>query len=131
MRSPQPPYSLSVATFPFAALASLAGRSPLGGAREVALGCFVASRLATALLTRTLPTHVRTTRAAAARSWLASLNLPAPARAALGKAVEASGTDNRAAAAAALRKVTEVTATTLDVAARYELVQLTELLESS
>ena len=127
----QPPYSLSVRTFPVAALASLAGRSPLGGGREVALGCFVACRLASAHLSRDLPTPVRAARAAAARSWLSSLNLPAPTRAALGKVVDASATDNAAATGAALRKVTEVTATIVDPAARSELNQLAELLEAA
>ena len=131
MLNPQPPYSLSVATFPFSALASLAGRSPLGGAREVALGCFVACRLASALLSRTLPTPVRTARAAAARTWLSSLNLPAPTRASLVKVVDASASDNCPAAAAALRKVTEVTAEIVDAAARSELIQLTEQLEAA
>ena len=130
MLTPQPPYSLTVPSFPFPGLAGLAGRAPLGGAREVALGCFVACRLASSMLTRGLPASVRGARAVAARSWLASLNLPAPTRAALAKVAEASASDNRASAAAALRKVTEVTAQTMDSVARSDLRQLTELLEA-
>ena len=131
MLSLQPPYSLSVATFPFAALAGLAGRSPLGGGREVALGCFVACRLAAALLSRDLPTPVRVARAAAARTWLSSLNLPAPTRVSLGKVIDASASDSAPAAAAALRKVIEVTANLVDVAARSDLIQLAESLEAA
>lgn len=128
MLSPQPPYSLTVPSFPFPGLAGLAGRAPLGGSREVALGCFVACRLASSLLARHLPSPVRTARAAAARSWLAALNLPGPTRSALARVIEASAADNRSAAAAALVKVTEVTAQTLDSVARSELKQLTESL---
>ena len=131
MLSPQPPYSLTVPAFPFPGLAGLAGRAPLGGAREVALACFVACRLASSILSRNLPTPVRSARAAAARSWLASLNLPAPTRAAITKVIEASAADNHANAALALRKVTEVTAQTLDSVARSELRQLTESLEAA
>jgi len=132
MLNAQPPYSLAATTFPFPALASLAGRSPLGGAREVALGCLVACRLASALATTpSLPGSVRLARAAGARSWLASLNLPATARGPLNKLIEASGGDSRPAAGAAVRKVTDVTALMLDPAARSELVQLAEQLESA
>src|SRR5204863_7354540 len=41
-----PPYALSAPVFKFRHLATLAGRAPIGGAREVALACFVAARLA-------------------------------------------------------------------------------------
>src|SRR3954453_19876564 len=40
-----PPYALPTPVFRFRHLASLAGRAPIGGAREVALACFVAARL--------------------------------------------------------------------------------------
>src|SRR5215216_5312955 len=41
-----PPYALPAPVFRFRNLATLAGRAPIGGAREVALACFVAARLA-------------------------------------------------------------------------------------
>jgi hypothetical protein len=131
MLNAQPPYSLAPTTFPFPALASLAGRSPLGGAREVALGCLVACRLASALVKQSVPGSTRLARVSAARSWLASLNLPAAARGPLNRLIEVSGGDSLPAAAAAVRKVTDVTALMLDVAARSELVQLAEQLESA
>ena len=40
-----PPYALTAPVFRFRHLAALAGRAPIGGAREVALACFVAARL--------------------------------------------------------------------------------------
>ena len=40
-----PPYALPAPVFRFRNLATLAGRAPIGGAREVALACFVAARL--------------------------------------------------------------------------------------
>lgn len=132
MLGTQPPYSLAATSFPFVGLASLAGRSPLGGAREVALGCLVACRLASAMVRgHTLPGTVRLARAAAARSWLASLNLPAAARGPLGKVIEASGGESPQTAGAALRKVTDVTAQMLDTAARSELTHLAEQLEAA
>lgn len=132
MLTAQPPYSLAATTFPFPALASLAGRSPIGGAREVALGCLVACRLASALaIGHPLAGSVRIARAAAARSWLASLNVAASARGPLNKLIEASAGESRPAAGAAVRKVTDVTAQMLDAAAHSELVQLAEQLESA
>jgi hypothetical protein len=46
-----PPFALPPLSFPFRHLAALAGRAPIGGAREVALGCFLAALA--------LPTTVR------------------------------------------------------------------------
>ena len=132
MLNAQPPYSLATTAFPFVGLASLAGRSPLGGAREVALGCLVACRLASELVKgHPLPGTLRLARAAGARSWLASLNLPAATRAPLNKLIESSGGESRAGAAAAVRKVTDVTAQMLDAAARYELMQLADQLDAA
>jgi len=78
----QPPYSLRALAFPFPALAALAGRLPLGGGREIALAALTAARLASAMLEPDpLAPADRTTRAAAARVWLASLALPTAMRA--------------------------------------------------
>jgi hypothetical protein len=85
-----PPYALSTPVFPFPHLASLAGRAPIGGAREVALACFVAARLAADCLSerRDLPEPARAARSAGARGWLGTLALPAAVRAPLLRCVE-------------------------------------------
>ena len=117
-----PPYTLAAATFRFRAIASLAGRAPLGGARETALASYVVARLAVGVLPGTpLPLEDRVIRAAAARTWLASLALPAPLRAPLGKVIESTRHDSQAAVAAALVTVAEVAASYLDGPALAEL----------
>src|SRR4029079_1599332 len=77
-----PPYALAPTNFRFPALASLAGRAPLGGRREVVLGASVAARLAhDTLAERGLSTETRVDRAAHARTWL-----PTPAPSPAGRA---------------------------------------------
>jgi hypothetical protein len=99
-----PPYSLAPLRFPFRALAEQAANARIGGAREVALACLVAARLAdSAPLSATLPASARTARATAARAWFASLALPAALRAPLDRlcGVAAEGDGERAGAALA------------------------------
>ena len=86
-----PPYALSVPTFRFRHLAALAGRAPIGGAREVALACFVAARLAAECGRSTAeePTG-RAARCAGAKAWLGTLALPASVRAAVSRCAELS-----------------------------------------
>ena len=117
-----PPYTLAPTTFRFRALASLAGRAPLGGARETALASYVVARLALGLLPGApLALEDRVVRAAAARTWLASLALPAPLRAPLVKVIESTRHDSRPAVAAALVTVADVAASYLDGPALAEL----------
>src|SRR5688500_148699 len=66
--APAPPYALTTPSFEFPALASLAGRAPMGGEREVALACLVVARLAAGA--SALTSEVRGARAAAAKVWL-------------------------------------------------------------
>lgn len=121
----RPPFTLVRATFPCPALLAAAGRATLGGPREVLLGAVMAARLASALRPpATLDDATRTTRAEAARQWLAALTLPAKARTALQRSFATSASGDRAAAADALDAVTEVTAAHLDRAARSELTRL-------
>ncbi len=117
-----PPYTLAPTTFRFRALAALAGRAPLGGARETALASYVVARLAVGVLPgAALPVEDRVVRAAAARTWLASLALPAPLRAPLAKVIESTRHDTRPAVAAALVTVADVAASYLDGPALAEL----------
>ena len=124
-----PPYALAPITFRFRAIAALAGRAPLGGGRETALACYVVARLAVGCLPdSTLGPEDRAARAAAARTWLASLALPVPVRAPLVKVIESTRHDSRPAVAAAIVTVADITASYLDGPALAELRALaTEL----
>ena len=120
-----PPYALTPTTFRFRALAALAGRAPLGGGRETALASYVVARLAVGCLPESsLPLEDRTNRAAAARTWLASLALPVPVRAPLVKVIESTRHDSRPAVGAALVTVADVAASYLDGPAVAELREL-------
>ena len=120
----QPPYALEPTPFRFPALASLAGRAPLGGDREIALATYLAARLAhDALPSREIALEVRAERAASAKTWLSTLSLPATTRAALVALVDASGANGNG-VAAALRGVLTATTNRLDRASRAELEQL-------
>ena len=125
-----PAHSLEATTFRFPGLASLAGRAPLGGRREVALATYVAARLAHDTIPgRGISQPTRVERATQARTWLANIALPAPVRPALGRLIDASA-GNCGPAAEALRAVIGVTASYLEPAAHSELDQLARSLES-
>jgi len=125
----QPPYALAPTPFRFPALASLAGRAPLGGEREVALATYLAARLAhDALTDRRIPQPVRAERATSAKSWLATLSLPTAIRPALARLVEASGAD-ASGVGTALRALITATSNRLDGPARSELNRLAESFE--
>ena len=117
-----PPYTLASTTFRFRALAALAGRAPLGGGRETALAAYVVARLALGVLPDTLLRREdRVVRATAARTWLASLALPAPLRAPFAKVIDSTRHDSAPAVAAALVTVADVAASYLDAPALAEL----------
>jgi len=108
--------------FRFRALAALAGRSPLGGEREIALATLMAARLVVgALPPQPLPQGVRITRANGARVWLAALALPVPLRQSLARLVDATTSVDREGLEAALRTVIEVGTPQLDALALAEL----------
>ena len=90
MRPTVPRYAVAPIVFPFRALAAYAGRAPLGRGREVALACLMAARLSTPGFAEPLPPPVRAARAAGASRWFASLALPTPLRAPLGRVASAS-----------------------------------------
>lgn len=125
----QPPYALEPTPFRFPALASLAGRAPIGGEREVALATYLAARLAhDAHADRGLTTEIRAERAASAKTWLSTLSLPASTRSALAGLMDASGTDGNG-LATAVRAVITATTNRLDRASRSELERLAESFE--
>ena len=125
----QPPYALEPTPFRFRALASLAGRAPLGGEREIALATYLAARLAhDALAEREITQEIRAERAASAKTWLSTLSLPAATRAALAALMDASGTRGNG-VAPAIRGVLTATTNRLDRASRAELEGLAATFE--
>jgi hypothetical protein len=119
-----PPYALTSPSFRFRALASLAGRAPLGGAREVVLATYLVARLVDDCRpSKALPSATRTSRSAAAHNWLANTALPSAVRTALVRLVEATEGD-RTTVTSALPAVLAAADTYLDEAARLELERL-------
>ncbi len=118
------PYSLEPLAFPFPALASLAGRLPLGGGREVALAALLVARLAHGLRgPEPVSAPDRVARAASAKVWLASLALPASTRVPFARCVEATaGTALQV--AGALRGLVAAASGNLDAASVHELERL-------
>src|SRR3954471_18984953 len=87
-----PPYALSAPVFRFRHLAALAGRAPIGGAREVALACFVAARLVSDCCDPALPLGDDSPAppCAGAKAWLGTIAIPAPVRTPVARCAEAS-----------------------------------------
>lgn len=118
------PYGLEPIGFPFPALAALAGRLPLGGGREVALAALMTARLAASLRGQDLLTAPeRTTRATAAKVWLASLALPASTRVPFARCVDATS-GSALQVAGAMRSLVAAAGTHLDGASIAELEKL-------
>jgi hypothetical protein len=118
------PYALEALRFPFPALASLAGRLPLGGGREVALAALLTARLAQGAATSdALPPGDRAARASAAKVWLASLALPATTRVPFARCVE-STTGTPLQVAGALRSLVAAAGAHLDGPSVQELEKL-------
>ena len=125
MHSPFPPFAVPPIRFPFRALAARVGRAPLGGEREVAMAALMVARLACdAIGSRAMEVKRREERATAAKSWLASIAVPARARPALVRALEATGRDS-AAVAAAIDEVVTAAAPWLNEASLAELRAVT------
>jgi hypothetical protein len=122
------PYALSTPSFPFRHLAALAGRAPIGGAREVAHACFMTARLAAEQRPASpeMTDEARQARAAAARSWLGTLTLPAAVRTPLARCIESSAKGNVAALARDVAAVRTACAGYLDSTSRAELDALTQ-----
>ena len=126
-----PPFSLAAPTFRFRALASLAGRAPLGGEREMALAALMAARLGDGVLLEVpLSAHARAARAAGARLWCSTLTLPAAARIPLARVVDASETGERAELAETLTAFAAIAGPLIDAPSRAELADLAAALRA-
>ena len=127
-----PPYALASPRFRFRALAALAGRSPLGGEREVALATLLAARLVVgALPPSPLPQPVRIVRANGARAWFAALAVPPLFRQSLTRLMDATTSVDGDGLEATLRSVIEVSAPHLDAPALTELREIIRVLVST
>lgn len=127
----QPPFALIPPAFRFAALASLAGRAPLGGRREVVLAVYMAARLAEdALPAHDVSREARGERAGHAKQWLSTLALPATMRPALIALIEASAADAPL-VCRSLRAALAAVAEGLDKNSRAEVTQLIAALEAA
>jgi len=125
------PLALSVPVFPMRSLAQCAARANLGGPRETLLGVIQAARLVDGVAgPHALPDALRRSRAGAARSWLAALAMPVAARQAIGRTIDASAGDDRAALVDAWDAVVEVATPLLDLSARNELRRITTRLHA-
>jgi hypothetical protein len=129
VRPPRHPFALDTPAFSFTALAALAARAPLGGAREVAIATFAAARMAEEVRPDGLPADEREARAAAARRWMTALSLAEPVKRALNDLITATEGPGRG-TPAALRRVIDVTGPLLDAASRSELERLAKELDA-
>ncbi|MBW8771401.1 MAG: hypothetical protein JF589_16730 [Gemmatimonadetes bacterium] len=125
-----PPYALSAPVFRFRHLAALAGRAPIGGAREVALACFVAARLVSDCCDPTLDLdeESRAARCAGAKAWLGTIAIPSPVRTPVAKLADASAQANAAVMAPLVGSLARAAESFLDAPARSELDMLAERL---
>lgn len=126
-----PPYALASPVFRFRHLAALAGRAPIGGAREVALACFVAARLVSDCCDPTLgfDEEARAARCAGAKAWLGTIAIPAPVRAPVARCAEASALDDPKGMAGLILALAKAADGFLDPASRGELETLAARLE--
>ncbi len=119
------PFAVPPIRFPFRALAARVGRAPLGGEREVAMAALMVARLSCdALGVGAADVKQREVRATAAKGWLASLAVPARARPALSRALNATARD-RGAITAAMEELLKVAAPWLDDTSLAELRAVT------
>ncbi|MEO8561130.1 MAG: hypothetical protein ABI601_03585 [bacterium] len=127
------PFALPTPVFRFRHLAALAGRAPIGGAREVALACFVAARLASDCCDPTLDLddESRASRYAGAKAWLGTIAIPSPVRTPVSRCAEASATADAKTMAPLIVSLAKAAESFLDPAARGELDALASRLARS
>jgi len=122
-----PPYALAPVRFRFKALASQAGRTLLGGDREVLLACFVACRTGSGLCYGVTFTPAElASRAAGARAWLASLSVPGQVRLAAAAVIDASGVADGVGVARCTAQLLMLAAPLLDEAGFAEMRELAD-----
>ena len=120
-----PPYALPAPSFRFRHLAALAGRAPIGGAREVALACFVAARLAHDCRPATDDdSAARLGRCAGAKAWFGTLALPSAVRASVARCADLSVEGNQSMVATEIGLLTAAATEYLDAQSRTELENL-------
>jgi hypothetical protein len=123
--------ALAEAEFPFRALAALAGRAAIGGARELLLAALLAARMVEGVVGRApLPAALRRPRAAAAKAWLSSLALPTTARGLVARVIDATAGDEVADLRAAWSPLVAALSPLLDQPARSELARLTSTVQA-
>jgi hypothetical protein len=97
----------------------------------MALAALMAARLADGLLLVTpLSPSARASRAAGAKLWCSTLTLPVPARAALGRVVDATEIGERPKVAEVLAAFATVAGAVLDAPSRAELADLVTALNA-
>ncbi len=118
-----PPYALPAPAFRFRNLATLAGRAPIGGAREVVLACFVAARLVNDCCDPMLDLDedARAARCAGAKGWLGTIAIPSPVRTPVARLAEASANGHPETMAPLVTALCKAADSFLDPAARAEL----------
>jgi hypothetical protein len=127
-----PPYAVPPTEFRFPALAALAGRAQLGGDREVALALYLAARLVQdASGPAALSDAARADRAAAAKTWLSTLALPAAIRPPIARLVENSAAADTSSLHDDLRAVVASARGYVDIQSQAELDRLTKALGGS
>lgn len=118
--------------FRFRALATLAGRLPLGGERELAMTVLMGARLASGCLARDLlPSELRKARGVGARHWIGALSLPAGVRSAVQQVADATLGESREGVAVAIERLAALAAALLDSPSRAELRQLVSALRAT
>lgn len=128
-----PLYGLLAPVFRFKHLASLAGRAPIGGAREVALACFVVARLAAECVGARNDddeADARATRGAGAKAWLGTLALPPVVRTPAALCVERTFSATPQALSRDIAGLALAAAAYLDLSSRAELDLLATTLAS-
>lgn len=126
------PYALPAPVFRFRHLAACAGRAPLGGAREVALACFVAARLVSDCCddSLALDEETRAARCSGAKGWLGTIAIPAPVRSPVSKLADASARGDWGALAPLVVALAKAAESFLDAPSRGELETLAASLSS-
>jgi hypothetical protein len=123
--APLPPYALAATSFPFRHLVGFAGRAPIGGAREVALACFVAARLAADhARSNDEEDTSRAARCAAAKAWLGTLALPAAVRTSANRCADSTIAGARQEIGRELKALSAAASAFLDTPSRAELEAL-------
>ena len=116
--------------FRFPHLAALAGRAPIGGAREVALASFVVARLvAERIGAMDDDPPPRAARYVAAKGWLGTLALPQAVRNAAARCAELSVDGDRGEISREIRSLVLAASGFLDNKSRGELDALARSLE--